>query len=234
MGYRTTASGEYSTAMGDNTTASGAYSTAMGYLTAAGNWSTALGAGTTASGYASTAMGYRASTDGMSGSFVYGDQSTESDVLSPAAHSFTVRASGGFNFYTSADLSTGVTLAAGGGSWTSVSDRNLKENFRDVDGEVALAAIASMPIQTWNYKAQDPSVRHMGPMAQDFYAAFGLDHDDKHINTVDIDGVNLLAVQGLEKRTSDLRAENDQLRNRIEELEAALLRLEAVVSGRER
>jgi hypothetical protein len=101
-----------------------------------------------------------------------------------------------------------------------------------LDGEEALQAIASMPIQSWNYKAQDPSIRHMGPMAQDFYAAFGLGHDDKHINTVDIDGVNMLGVQALEKRTRDLKAENEQLRSQVDELKAVVARLEAWISER--
>jgi hypothetical protein len=240
MGWDTQATGQAATAMGRETTASAWNSTAMGYsTTASGSNSIAMGLETTASGFSSTAMGNAASTNGMEGAFVYGDRSNSQDVLAPAENSFTVRASGGFNFYTSPDLSTGVTLATGGGSWNTVSDRNMKENFQAGDGEVALAAIAAMPIQTWNYKAQDPSIRHMGPMAQDFYAAFGLGHDGKHINTLDIDGVNMLGVQALEKRTRDLQAENEKLREanseltaRVDRTEAALARLEALVSGR--
>lgn len=250
MGFRTTASGGWSTAMGNFTTASGNWSTAMGAsTTASGEWSTAMGVSTTATGHYSTAMGVfteasgqystamgrYASTNMKDGSFVYGDASVADDyyVQSLMENSFTVRASGGFYLYTNPGLTAGVTLPSGGSGWDAVSDRNLKENFQQEDGERALAAIASMPIQTWNYKAQDPSIRHMGPMAQDFYAAFGLGTDDKHINTVDIDGVNMLAIQALEKRTSDLRTENQQLKARIADLEAAMLRLETALSGRE-
>ena len=56
-----------------------------------------------------------------------------------------------------------------------------------------------MPISTWNYKAQTDSVRHMGPMAQDFHAAFGLGVSDKLIDTIDPDGVALAAIQGLKQ-----------------------------------
>jgi hypothetical protein len=169
MGGSTTASGLGSTAMGAFTTASGVNSTAMGNsTTASGDVAVAMGSFTTASGVNSTAMGVNASTNGMLGSFVYGDGSGIGTVTSPAPHSFTVRAAGGTTFYSSSDLSAGVTLAAGGGSWGSVSDRNRKEDFRDEDGEVTLAKIAAMPIQSWNYKAQDSSIRHMGPTAQDF------------------------------------------------------------------
>jgi hypothetical protein len=62
------------------------------------------------------------------GAFVWGD-STDDDVESGAANEFTARASGGVRFFSSADLSTGVTLAAGDGSWANVCDRNAKRGF---------------------------------------------------------------------------------------------------------
>jgi hypothetical protein len=106
--------------------------------------------------------------------------------------------------------------------------------FEDTDAEDVLRGLAALPVREWSYRAEDATVRHLGPVAQDFYAAFGLGTDDKHINTVDIDGVNMLAIQALETRTSDLRAENEYLRARIAELEASLLRLESAISVRER
>jgi hypothetical protein len=232
MGAVTTASGFASTAMGASTTASGDYSFAMGQqVTASGNRSVAMGEVTTASGDRTTALGRRASTNGMAGSFIYGDASSIAIVLSPAPNSFTVRAAGGTTFYSSSDLSTGVTLAAGSGAWAAVSDRNRKEHFRDEDGDAVLAKIAAMPIQSWNYKAQDASIRHMGPTAQDFYEAFGLGESELTITTIDMDGVNLLAVQALEKRTAELRAENEGLRERLDELEAIVHSLAASGSG---
>ncbi len=210
--------GILSTAMGGQTTASGNYSVAMGYATIA-------------SGDNSTAMGSHASTNGRTGAFVFGDASTGFSVHAPAHHSFTVRASGGLNLYTSSDLSTGCSLQAGSGTWACTSDVNAKENFQDEDGEQVLAAIAAMPIQSWNYKTQDASIRHLGPIAQDFYTAFDLGIDETRINTVDIDGINMLAVQALEKRTRDLRDENEQLRATIAGLDAALQRLEAALAG---
>jgi uncharacterized small protein (DUF1192 family) len=84
----------------------------------------------------------------------------------------------------------------------------------------ALTKIAALPIQSWSYKSQAPSIRHMGPTAQDFYAAFGLGESELTITTTDIDGVNLLAVQALEKRTAALQAENARLRERLTKLEA--------------
>jgi len=90
-----------------------------------------------------------------------------------------------------------VLLAAGGNSWSAVSDRAAKEHFEPVDVRAVLDAVAAMPITTWNYKTQGDTVRHMGPMAQDFRAAFGLGVSDKLIDTIDPDGVALAAIQGL-------------------------------------
>jgi hypothetical protein len=84
-----------------------------------------------------------------------------------------------------------------GGVWTNASDRNLKENFAPVDNTQVLAKINTMAIETWNYKSEGRAVRHLGPVAQDFYSAFGLGQDDKHISTVDEGGVALAAVQEL-------------------------------------
>lgn len=80
--------------------------------------------------------------------------------------------------------------------------------------------MAQLPITTWNYKAEDETVRHMGSTAQDFYAAFGLGQDDRHISTVDAAGVSLAAIQALYARNQALEAENAELRARVDGLEA--------------
>ncbi len=98
-----------------------------------------------------------------------------------------------------------------------MSDRDAKENVRAVDGKEVLEKVAAMPVSTWNYKAQDSSVRHIGPMAQDFYAAFNVGPDDKHIATVDEGGVALAAIQGLNQK---LEAEVKGLRKEVAELKA--------------
>lgn len=77
-----------------------------------------------------------------------------------------------------------------GGGMGSISDRNLKENFAPVDSQDILARINRLPISTWNYKFDDTAVRHLGPMAQDFAAAFGVGNDDRHINSIDEGGVS--------------------------------------------
>ncbi len=81
-------------------------------------------------------------------------------------------------------------------AFNPTSDRNLKENFTALNPSEVLESVAAMPISKWNFK-DDAATTHMGPMAQDFYAAFNLGTDDKHIATVDADGVALAAIQGL-------------------------------------
>jgi hypothetical protein len=121
-----------------------------------------------------------------------------------------------------------MTMDQGGNLWTlgavnPPSDRNLKTNFAAVDTTEVLAKVAALPLQTWNYKNDAADVRHLGPVAQDFRAAFNLGADDKHIATVDADGVALAAIQGLnakmEAENAELRAENAELKTRLERLE---------------
>ena len=84
--------------------------------------------------------------------------------------------------------STGAYLTSAG-QWTSVSDRDAKENFSAVSGRDVLHKLSTVPVSTWNYKLEDQSIRHMGPMAQDLYAAFGLGDSDKAIGAIDANGV---------------------------------------------
>jgi hypothetical protein len=138
---------------------------------------------------------------------------------------FTARAPGGVRFYTAnSGTTTGVELPAGGGSWATLSDRASKENFTPVNTRAVLESVASLPLTTWNYIAQDDSTRHMGVTAQDFYAAFGLGESETRITTVDADGVAFAAIQGLYQVVQEKDA-------KIADLEARLARLEGLASG---
>ena len=115
-------------------------------------------------------------------------------------------------------MSNGARLTQGG-AWTNASDRNVKANFNPIDARTILQRVIDLPIETWNYQAEETGVRHIGPMAQDFYAAFGVGSDDKSISTIDADGVSLAAIQGLYQIVQEKDA-------RITALEARLQRLE--------
>jgi hypothetical protein len=91
------------------------------------------------------------------------------------------------------------------------SDRSLKRDVRPVDTEAVLENVARMPISTWSYKSDDPRVRHLGPMAQDFHAAFGLGDTDRAYHPIDAHGVALAAIQALYDRVSAQQRRIEQL-----------------------
>ena len=89
-----------------------------------------------------------------------------------------------------------------------------------------------MPIMSWNYKSQSPLIRHLGPTAQDFYGAFQLGESDTTITTTDIDGINILAIQALEKRTAELNLrlnELEILKTELSETKGQLVKMQGVV-----
>ena len=196
------------------------------------------GAGNVASGDYSVALGRRALTQTAGGSptlhpgsFVFGD-ATNLDFNSAAANEFAVRASGGVRLVSAVNGSgvpiAGVTLAAGGGTWATLSDRAAKHDFTAVDAPAVLAKVLTLPVATWRYRSETSGALHMGPTAQDFHAAFGLGEGDTTITTVDSDGVALAAlqaVQGALDTTEAVIAQQTQrlaqLRQRIAALEAA-------------
>jgi len=244
MGQFTTASGSYSTAMGDKTTASGQHSTAMGAsTTASGFHSTAMGWATIASGTISTAMGNWVNTNEKAGSFAIGDQDPyiQGTTFVGFPNQFVARFANGYYLMTcgntgngdpSNNVRTGMWAGAGANAWSAISDSTKKEKQLPIDGEGLLHKIAQFKLTTWNYKGQDPKVfRHYGPMAQDFYAAFGKDGFgtigcDTLINQADFDGINFAAIQALVKRTNELKSINEDLKMKNEALEQRLAKME--------
>ncbi len=177
-------------------------------------------------GYNNTATNYafaagRRAKASHTGAFVWGD-GTDADIASTNASSVTMRASGGYRLFANTNATVGVFLAAGSGSWTTLSDRNAKENWSPVDAQTVLEKVAALPLATWNYKSQATSVRHIGPMAQDFKAAFAVGESETGITTVDADGVALAAIQGLNQK---VEAENAALRQELAELKALVQQL---------
>lgn len=243
--------GDYSVAIGQDVRASASNATAFGLRsTAAQITSFAAGEDNTASGASSVALGYHAHTNARSGSFVFSDRSSVDTLRAGVNHSANWRVSGGFRIFTSSNLSTGVTIQSGtsisnwgqsnaviststgaylgtDGVWHDVSDVNRKHRFAAVSGEDVLARLRSLPITSWSYRVDSDDVRHLGPTAQDFHAAFGLGSDPTTIAGVDEAGVALAAAQALTTRTDDLRAENAQLRDRVATLEEQNAALEA-------
>ena len=237
-GYNTTASQLGSFAMGYQTSATQNYATALGFTTNAdGVGATALGYRSTANSDYSLALGFRASTNGFDGAMVMSDASSNDSLRASATNQFSVRAAGGYRLFTNATMTTGVSIGAGGSSWSVISDRNRKEGFLPLDGADVLSRIRAVPVSTWRYIDEtDRTVRHIGPMAQDWQRAFGFNADGTTINMSDFDGVNLAGIQALdarataqEARIQALEAENARLREQNERNEARLRRLEALL-----
>jgi hypothetical protein len=196
------AAGGYNTVTGEGAVIDGGFNS-----TAAGTFATIPGGYVnSAAGTYSFAAGARASA-ANTGAFVWSDGSDGDTILTSArAYQFLARASGGVTFWTNAASTVGATLAPGSGTWASASDRNLKTDVARVDDAAVLDKVAALPISRWSYKSER-GVRHVGPMAQDFYAAFGVGEDDKHITSIDEDGVALAAIKALHAENADLRAQ---------------------------
>ena len=224
-----TGGGNYNNAGGDYSTISGGtYNEANGdYAMVAGGY------GNGASGDGSFAAGHRA-VAAHEGAFVWSDRQNHA-TQSTTINEFRVRATGGVVFVTGIDAAgnpnAGMRLASGGSGWLVVSDRNLKTDFEPVDTRAVLERVAALPMESWRYTSQDATVRHIGPMAQDFHAAFGLGEDELGINSIDADGVALAAIQGLYQMVRDKDAAVAAQQGRITALEARLLALEQQRTG---
>jgi hypothetical protein len=245
LGFNNNASQDYSTAIGKGNIASGLNAVAIGVgAKASGLNSVAIGNITTAAGPNSTAMGYNVEALASSiGSFIIGDSDPDNQGISYGySNTFDARFKGGYYFRTSGNTTNiGVKVVSGGNAWVTISDSTKKHNFLSVNGEDFLQKIANLKLTSWNYKTQDAKTfRHYGPMAQDFFNAFGKDKlgtigCDTLINQADFEGVNLIAIQALEKRTRDLmminqniQSENASLKselNALKESNKAFLRL---------
>jgi len=231
----TVAGGYHNTAGGSDATVCGGY-----HNNASGNYATVGGGNQNiASGDYSFAGGNYAHAQ-HDGSFVWSDATSPVPFPSTSANQFRVRATGGAAFATAIDVngtvSAGVHVLSGDTAWSSISDRNAKKNFQPVNGEGILEKLAAMPVQFWNYKWEgDTNTPHIGPMAQDFKAAFYPGRNDKSISTLEFDGVELAAIQGLNQkleeqikiqnaRMKDKEAEIQELKQRLDRLEKSLER----------
>jgi Chaperone of endosialidase len=132
-----------------------------------------------------------------------------------------------------------VTVIEGQVAFTAVSDKTKKENFQPVDGEEVLGKIRGLELSSWNFIGNDPKkFRHYGPMAQDFFAAFGHDGlgqigSETTINSGDMAGILMIAVQALEKRTAELKQKEAQiavLQSEVKDLKAKHAYFETVAA----
>ena len=167
--------------------------------------------------FSNTAIGFIASLVGTGGS-EFTVQADGTVIMGPGAStSFTL------------DPSGNLTI---GGILTENSSREVKHNFASPDPLEILERVNDLPLFKWTYQLDAPSVRHFGPMAEDFHAAFGLGATDKGIATMDTSGVALAAIQGLsrvveekDREIAELRNANEEIADRLEAIEETLANL---------
>jgi hypothetical protein len=213
------ATNEYAVALGGN----GNHANGLGSVTVGGTLNTADSAHSLAAGTHAIATAV--------GEFVWSDYSETGAPFDPSlappygwgangGNTFNVRATGGVWFVTAVDglgrATWGCTLTSGSGLFCS-SDRKLKRNLVELDGSDVLARLAAMPVYAWQPKdGPNADDRHIGPMAQDFFATFGLGHSDTAIGLQDEAGVALAAIRGLHRMIEAKDAKIDALERRLD------------------
>jgi hypothetical protein len=197
-----------------------------------GEAAVAIGWNVTADQDHTTAMGKFATNNGFAGTFIWSDGSATASAdtfRNTANNEFAARASGGFRFRTNLGGTTGCNLPAGSGVFNCTSSRYTKENFRLVNGSDVLSKLRNIQLSTWNYITEGQTVRHLGPMAEDFHAAFGLGTDDKSIGVQDLGGVSLAAVKALDAELQKKNSEVETLKAEVNSLQQRLAALEQTV-----
>ncbi len=109
------------------------------------------------------------------------------------------------------------------------SGRQFKENVVPLESGQILRQLEELSLSSWNYKVDPDRVRHLGPMAEDFYAAFGLGRDDQHLSPRDLAAVALAAVQGVNEVVQGVNEVVQERDTQIAGLEQRIAELEALV-----
>ncbi|NKI35444.1 hypothetical protein HFP89_09715 [Wenzhouxiangella sp. XN79A] len=243
-GVQNTASGRESMAAGGTGNCSGGWRSWTGGTRAKVRPATNSG---DAAGQGCDGVPISGDIDGDEGTFMWADDQAV-DFVSTGPDQFLVRARGGIYLGTNSTVSipasrfintsTGAYLSSGG-TWTNSSGRAFKADFRPVDVLGVLDRVMQLDLSTWTYK-DAPEGRHMGPVAEEFHALFGLGNDAESISTVDASGVALAAIQGLNRRLDeqqhaqrDLRDEKDAAIARLAEENAELRAQLAEVQARQ-
>jgi hypothetical protein len=232
FGDASLATGTSSVAMGSNNTAAGGASTAMGFKARAlGLGSVALGYGVSATGQHSVAIGHTATNNNFKGTMAMGDASTNDSVRNSADNQFVSRYAGGYKLFSNSTTSIGVQLTPGGSSWSFLSDSTKKENFTQANAELFLHKLRGLKLGSWNYKSQPAAnYRHYGPMAQEIFSAYGKDEHgtigcDTLLASADMDGIIMIMLQGLEKRSLNEQQQNKKLQDELKKTKSIVTKL---------
>lgn len=180
------------------------------------NHSLTVGTGNETNGNNSLAGGQVAFAD-HDNCFVWSDYPFGPSVYpvhTSADNQFIVRATGGVKFYTNAAMTTGVQLTTGSSAWTAITALNAINDVQEINGDDILNKIRQLPIKSYRIDGEKESIKHIGPMAEDFNRLFNSGGDDDHISAQDQSGVALAGVQALLDRIEQLEARIVELERR--------------------
>lgn len=248
VGKNTVAANTGTIALGEGNTATGANSVALGYGASTSTSAGSPRTGTFVFSDRSVALCYFGSSSidsscqfhptvtnsfnvrAVNGSFFYTNTTlttgfifnSTTATMTLSNSKLSMNSDGSTTLTSNSGGTAGVTLSSGAGAWNSLSDRNMKANLAPVNSREILRGVLALPISTWNYKTQNSSIRHIGAMAQDFYKTFKVGEDDKHISTIDPDGVALAAIQGLNEELKDRDAKIEQQQQQLDALQKQL------------
>ena len=198
-----TSTGVYGISSGTGIYAAGVYGESSGGINSTG-----------VKGTSTSGSGVFGSSDSNYGVYGYSKSGSAVSGYSPSGYA-------GY-FYGKVFISGKLTVDDCDGCRIAPSDRNLKANFTSVNPRLVLDCLSAIPIKAWNYKSEDSSIRHIGPMAQDFRAAFNLGKDDKHIDLLDTNGVTMASIQALYQMMQEKDKEIKQLRAQMTQQQAQL------------
>jgi hypothetical protein len=244
-GFLNAASGQYSAVAG------GLQNTASGYVSAVGG-----GVHNLSSGHYSVVAGGYSNTANANYVMVYGEDVDPSVTEAHRVYFFGDNTTGrpsGFLVINRLDgdhpIHVGVNNTNGngaylstGGTWTNASTRDKKDRFTRLDPAEVLVRIHQLPVEGWYYKGTEEY--HIGPYAEDFYAAFGtgvheiIETDatgaivrrpnpevSHYLAASDVAGVALLGVKALSERSQAAENRQDALEARLEALIREIERL---------
>ena len=203
----------------DGGAGTGVYGTSTGYLNA--GVSGRSDSGTGVSGTSTSHRGVGGTS--VTGDALYGSSHSGAGVSGTSTSGAGVVGHSGSgyagHFHGKVKITRGLEITDGGCTGCNPpSDRYLKANFSTVNPRFILDRLSTIPIQSWNYKSEPESVRHIGAMAQDFRTAFGFGENDKTLNTVDAQGITMAAIQGLYQQNQELTRTVQQQSSQIETL----------------
>jgi len=238
MGYQNQATNLESVALGRENISSGTHSFSHGIRNKAlGHNSVAWGFYSEAHGFTSFAFGKRVRAN-KDGTVIFGDTNGGETNSSLGTFPLNERSAdqkdtfygffdNGYKLYTTASINgSGVELNHGDGAWNTLSDKTKKENYQKIDKQKVLDKLIALPMEKWNYTAQNDKIKHIGPYAQDFNKAYGLGDGKLTISTIDSDGIAFASIQALAERNKQLNQKNKLLESKLSNLESRFSKLE--------